>query len=95
MKTIMQKYQIIQLKKKGWSNNRIHKEFGFSRNTIRKYWNEYQEGCNKLIQNGTGIVDHDVIESLIENPKYDSSNRKPRKYTQEIDDLLRKILCRT
>lgn len=37
----MQKYEIIRLKKEGWSDNKISKTFGVSRNTIRKYERSY------------------------------------------------------
>ncbi|MBR0420904.1 MAG: helix-turn-helix domain-containing protein, partial [Erysipelotrichaceae bacterium] len=42
MITIMTKFEIISLKLNGWSNCRIQREFSVSRNTIRKYWNDYQ-----------------------------------------------------
>ena len=50
MKTIMQKYEIIRLKKEGWSDNRISKTFGVSRNTIRKYWKSYCSNLDELLK---------------------------------------------
>lgn len=86
----MEKYEIIKLKKKGWSNSKVQKETGYARGTIRKYWKEYQEKQEQLTD-GTP-KDRDVIESLITESKYDSSNRGPRKYTPEVDAALKKIL---
>lgn len=34
----------------------------------------------------------EVVEQLLEDPKYDTSNRGYLKYNQEIDSALRKIL---
>lgn len=92
MKSLMKKYDIIKLKKEGWSTNKISKTYRIGRNTVRKYWDEYNEKLNELLSSNPDIDTRSVIESLIEDPKYDASNRGPLKYTEEIDLLLRKIL---
>lgn len=92
MKTLMEKYVIIKLKKEGWSTSKISKTYGVARNTISKYWNEYNEKINALLSSNPSADTRNVIESLIENPKYDVSNRRPLKYTEEIDLKLREIL---
>lgn len=93
MITEMQKYEIIKLKLNGWSTCRISKEFNVSRNTIKKYWDAYLEKRNALLtKDGDTSNGREVIESIIEKPHYDTSNRKPLKYSKEIDIALRKIL---
>ena len=92
MKTIVEKYQIIALKKKGYSNTRIQKELCISRNTIRKYWNEYLSLENELFSLPPDTLVSDITEKMVKAPSYDSSNRKPRKYTPQIHLALLSIL---
>ena len=73
MKTIMQKYEIIRLKKEGWRDNKISKTFGVSRNTIRKYWKSYCSNLEELLKLDLNVDTHKVIETLIDDPVYDSS----------------------
>lgn len=88
----MEKAEIIRLKLKNWTDTRISNEFGVSRNTVRKYWNEYQENQEKLC-NSTDSTDARVItEAILAAPKYDSSNRAPKKFTPELEAALLKIL---
>jgi len=88
----MEKYEIIRLKSNGWSSNRIAKEFGVSRNTIRKYWDDYLHKRDLLLSNDETIDKKCVIDSLVDEPHYDTSNRHSLKYSKEIDEALRKIL---
>lgn len=88
----MEKYEIIKLKCDGWSTSRISNEFGISRNTIRKYWNDYQEKLELLKKDDPDIEIRGVVESLVGKPKYNTSNRGYLKYTKEMDLALRKIL---
>ena len=93
MITKMKKYEIISLKLKGWSDSKIQREFNVSRNTVRKYWKDYQEKLNKLLDTDPDIDTRQVIEELVSDPQYDTSNRKYRVYNEEIDALLDKILA--
>ena len=92
MKTTMDKYEIIKLKLKGWSNSRIKKEFGVARDTTRKYWNEYQTNLSSLLMKDPNINTREIIESIVSEPHYDTSSRGYRKYNEEIDLFLDKIL---
>lgn len=92
MKTIMQVYDIIRYKKENLSNTEVAEKMGISRNTVIKYWDDYCKKMDELIKLDPDVDDKKIIESLIAGPKYDSSNRKPSKYTPDIDLLLRKIL---
>lgn len=88
----MEKYEIIRLKINGWKDKRIHDVFGVSRDTIRKYWNDYQSNLSLLMEGNPNIDTHKVIETLVSDPKYDVSGRKSRKYNEKIDECLDKIL---
>lgn len=88
----MEMYRLISLKLKGMSDSEIQKQYGVSRNTTRKYWKQYQERLDVLIKSDPNVDVSDVIESLIENPKYDTSSRGYLKYSEEIDTLLNQIL---
>lgn len=92
MKTLLEKYEIIDLKRKGWSNTQIQNTFGVSRNTVSKYWREYQAALETLTDNPSELDTRKILEEVIVKPKYNTTNRHPRKYSKEIDDALRKIL---
>lgn len=92
MKSLMQMYFIIKLKKEGWSDRRISLEYHVSRNTIRKYWNKYLEKERLLLNHSKECDLKEVVEQLLEDPKYDTSNRGYLKYNNEIDLALRRIL---
>lgn len=92
IKTTMEKYEIINLKIQGWSNSKISNTFRVSRNTIRKYWDEYQSKLKLAIENNPRINTRTLIEEIVSKPHYDTSNRACRKYSEEIDTLLETIL---
>lgn len=87
----MDKHAIIKLKKEGYSNRAVAKMLHINRKTIARYWNEY---CRQL-----ELIDNEVTnvkaiqEEICAEPKYDASNRKCRKYTEEMDLYLEKILA--
>jgi hypothetical protein len=84
------KYTIIKLKEKGHSNREIQKMTDINRKTVAKYWSEYQAEVAGL---KFAAEIRDIQENIISEPKYDASNRKPRKYTPEIDELIDTILA--
>jgi hypothetical protein len=92
MKTLVEKHTIINLKQQGYSNRKVARITKLNRKTVAKYWNEYKEQSISL-ENTLDISDINVIqESIASKPKYDSSNRKPRKYTEDMDKRLDEIL---
>jgi len=78
----------------GCSKAEIAREVNLSRKTVRKYINEFEEKVQKLV--GDKNLNQDELEVLIEElssePKYDSSNRKCIKLTDEVTDLIDQCL---
>ena len=86
----MDKHSIIKLKLKGHSNRAVAKMIGIDRKTVARYWNRYKSQQEELYNPLSDVAI--VQEQIVSEPKYDSSNRKPHKYTQDIDMALDEIL---
>lgn len=86
----MDKHAIIKLKEQGVSNRKAATLLGINRKTVARYWNEYRKQSSLLL-NTVGKVE-EIQEKLCEAPAYDTSSRKTRKYTTEMDETLNKIL---
>lgn len=83
MISLMDKQKIIVSSfLEGKSQWQIHRESGFDRKTIRKYITEYEEKRGKLLNGDENKLI--LTENIIDPPKYDSSNRKKVKLTEEI-----------
>ncbi len=68
--------------REGKSVRSISRETGLHRKTVRKYINKYNIEKKKLLKSDFGS-EGIFTSDLVEKPKYDSSNRKPRKVTPE------------
>lgn len=90
MISLLDKFEIIRLHKKGYSQRKICKETGFSKDTVGKYINRYKMEIEELYREGADLKE--IQEKILSKPKYDSSTRKKRKYTKEIDEFLDDIL---
>ena len=88
----MDKHTIIKQKNEGHSNRKVAQLTGINRKTVAKYWNQYQAHLDKI-----KIASDDEIAAIQENiaakPTYDSSTRRRRKYTKEIDQYVDQILA--
>lgn len=90
MLTHMDRYTIIKLKERGYSNRQIAVQTGVDRKTVAKYWNEY----STAIHMPQDLDNWSTIQSEIVNGRtYDTSHRMKRKYNDQIDDLLDEILA--
>ena len=67
----------------GKSQREIARITGKDRKTIRKYIKEYEENRRALIEHG-GVDDKEIINAIVDKPKYDVSRRKKQKLTDEI-----------
>ena len=86
----MQKHTVITLKNEGHSNRVVSKMTGIGRKTVAKYWDEYKEQVTML---GKSDDVKGIQELITQGPRYDTSNRRPLKYTPEIDAELDAILA--
>ncbi|MCX8167281.1 MAG: IS21 family transposase [Candidatus Micrarchaeota archaeon] len=77
---------IIAAYLEGKSQRQIAKDTGVDRKTIRKYVKKYLESRNLLINNNgkEAFDEKELIDDIVQAPKYDSSNRKKLKLTDEI-----------
>lgn len=84
MITLLEKQQIIiSHYHDGKSQRRIEKETGISRKTIRKYIKQYEKAKEDLLTSDEAS-NEELIQNIIENPKYNSNNRKKVKLTEEL-----------
>ena len=90
MITLMDKYTIIKLKETGLSNRQIAKQLGINRKTVNKYWADYMNDLEKLSKKE--ILTKDIQEKIVSKPTYNVSGRKAKKYSDEIDQALDRIL---
>ncbi|RYM02832.1 IS21 family transposase [Sporolactobacillus sp. THM7-7] len=90
MIALMQKQDILLMYlREGRSQREIARETGVDRKTIRKYIHDYEEKLKQLQK-----VDHEVdrgelIQELVEKPRYHVNNRKKRVVTDEIEQMIR------
>lgn len=90
MVKFMDKKQIIMLKEQGLSNREVARRTGRDRDTVSKYWKLYQQQLKDLETPEADV--RAIQEGLLAEPKYDASNRKKRKYTEELETRLKEIL---
>ncbi|MDD2504076.1 MAG: IS21 family transposase [Clostridia bacterium] len=67
----------------GKSQREIARITGRDRKTIRKYIREYEESRRNLIE-CEGVDAEEIVSSIVENPKYDTSNREKKKLTDAV-----------
>lgn len=74
------------------SQRAIAREVGMDRKTVSRYIKEYEAKLQE-IEHLKGEVDKgELIQSLVESPKYDTSNRVKRKLTEEIEEKIKEHL---
>ena len=83
---------IIILKQEGLSNREVARQTGLNRETVSKYWEEYKRKRLALMHQGIEVDEKQLQEEITKAPKYDVSNRKARKYTDEMETRLKEIL---
>ena len=69
----------------GKSNRSIATSLGMSKDTVNKYVIEYEAKKEELMESNPGMDRTELIQEIVEKPKYDSSNRKSIKVTDEIE----------
>lgn len=86
---LTEKQEIILMHiRDGKSQREIARITGKDRKTIRKYIKEYEKQKRELIE-CEGVDAKEIINSIVENPRYDVSNRKKKKLTDEVIERIR------
>jgi transposase len=74
----------------GYSERKISRELSINRETMRRYLAEYEKARQKLPD--AEKEDEVLTEEIIKVPKYDSSNRINKKFTEEISQEVNRLL---
>lgn len=78
--------------KYGEGIKKIAKETKFSRNTVREYIREFEQKRGILISQNSDVDTLSIIDSIVEKPKYDSSNRRrdvmKEEFIRKIEEYL-------
>lgn len=88
----MKVFEYIDLRESGISSRKAADLCSISRTTGEKYYRKYKENRTALAADPTCENSQLFIEECLSPPSYDVSNRRPRKYTPEVDALLDQIL---
>ena len=95
MITLKEKQEILLDRfRDGLSQWEIHRKYGIARKTIRSYEREYKAARAKLISEGKEFDDEVLIDEITKEPEYDTSNRGPRKVTDEIQKKIKTYISR-
>ena len=78
----------------GKSQRQIAKEVGISRDTIKKYIDEYEANLIELdkAEKGDETQRVDIIDEIVKAPRYKSSRRQKRVLTDEVIDRIKYYL---
>jgi len=91
MITVGQKIEILRMYfVEGKPKKQIARELDVSKNTVKSYINDFLESKKELIE--AGVSKYELIENMVEKPKYNSSNRLPRVMTDEVKEIIRSFL---
>ena len=91
MITLGQKLEILRLYFiEGRAKKQIARDLNVSKNTVKSYINEFLDSKKELIN--SGVSKYELIENMVEKPKYKSTNRFPRVMTDEVKEIIRKFL---
>lgn len=89
---MLQKQKIILKHIDGMTNRAIAREMHMSKDTVNKYVNEYQRQRSALLQTNPEMDQSELIQAIIEKPKYNSEGRKPIKVTPEMVEAIEELL---
>lgn len=91
MITLGQKIEILRLYfVEGKPKKQIARNLNVSKNTVKSYINDFLESKKELID--AGVSKYELIENMVEKPKYNSKGRLPRVMNDEVKELLRGFL---
>lgn len=83
-----QKIEILRMYfVEGKPKKQIARNLKVSKNTVKSYINEFLESKKELI--ASGVSKYELIENMVEEPKYNSSKRSARVMTDEVKEKIR------
>lgn len=83
-----QKIEILRMHfVEGKPKKQIARELKISKNTVKAYINEFLQSKKELI--ASGISKYELIENMVDKPKYNSSNRNSKVMTDEVKEKIR------
>ena len=85
---LKRKQRIILMHLDGKSNREIATQLHMSKDTINKYVHNYDDAKSKLLKLNPNQDPKEIIQEIVEKPKYDISSRKPYKVTDAIIELI-------
>lgn len=85
---LTRKQQIILRHVDGKSNRAIAQELHISKDTVNKYVSEYESKLAEVLQKDPEAVPEELIQDIVDRPKYDVSNRAPTKVCPEIVEII-------
>ena len=83
---------ILDYIKNNKSQREIQRETGISRDTIRKYIKEYEEGLRQADENLTETEKVDLIDEITQKPKYKSSLSTKTAVTEKVIENIKYYL---
>ena len=86
IKLIEKQKIIISHFQKGKSQRQNAREMGLNRRTVAKYVKDYETKKARLTDSKGNSNKEELIADIVEDPGYDTSNRKKVKLTEEIKD---------
>lgn len=89
---LTQKQRIILKHLDGMSNRSIAKDMHMSKDTVNKYISEYEQQKLLILQQDPSARPEELIQSIVEKPKYNSENRQPTKVTPDIIKAIEECL---
>lgn len=92
MINLKRKQRIILMHLDGTSNREIASVMHMSKDTVNKYVKYYDLKKRELLEDNPTQYVGEIIQTIIEKPKYDTSNRKPSKVSTAIMDLVYECL---
>lgn len=85
MITLKKKQEIILLHlREGYSQRKIASLVGVNRETVGKYIREYETRKNKLLSEDKNADTGELIQEIVEAPRYKKRDSKKRKLSKEI-----------
>lgn len=89
---LTQKQQIILKHINGSSNREISRVMCISKDTVNKYIHEYEDKKQELLLVDSEMDHKEIIQAIVEKPKYDSTTRKPVKVTPEMLEVIEECI---